>query len=266
MGSSPSIKQLEEKQTEFDNYRKKLQSELSAETTKTVESMEAEVKKYYSENGWKGEAYLAGRSYDFMQASEWSLANVKAILESVSKAMLGQQSNPPSGVTITPTEEAKAALKEMENMELYLVGKAFQIIAGVIESFGSATEVKFKSETIHKPLGNGFHLFLAVSQNSYRSKDFLNNESIYEYLYIYQVRFSHEEALEQAEISLTELYENEIAVFKGRIEHVLKSFEKEELTPKQYKGLQAEYEELIERSEGLLKKLGPSKTAALVRA
>jgi hypothetical protein len=266
MGSSPSIKQLQEKQAEFDNYRKKLQTELSAETTKTVESMEAEVKKYYSENSWKGDAYMAGRSYDFMQASEWSLANVKAILESISKAMLGQQSNPPSGVTITPSEAAKAALKGMENMELYLVGKAFQIIAGVIESFGSATEVKFKSETIHKPLGNGFHLFLAVSQNSYRSKDFLNNESIYEYLYIYQVRFSHEEALEQAEISLTELYENEITVFKERIERILKSFEKEEVTPKQYKEFHAEYQEMIKSSEALLKQLGPKDAAALVRA
>jgi hypothetical protein len=109
-------------------------------------------------------------------------------------------------------------------------------------------------------------LFLAVSQNSYRSKDFLNNESIYEYLYIYQVRFSHEEALEQAEISLTELYENEIAVFKARIERSLTAFEKEELTPRQYKDFQTEYEEMIERSEALLKKLGPAHSAALVRA
>lgn len=266
MGSSPSIKELQEKQTEFDDYLKQLQTNLSAETTKTVESMEAEVKKYYSENGWKGDGYLAGRSYDFMQASQWSLANVKTVIEAVSKAMLGQQSDPPSGVTIAPTEEVKGALKAMANLELYLVGKAFQIIAGVIESFGSASEVKFKSETIHKPLGNGFHLFLAVSQNSYRSKEFLKNESIYEYLYVYQIRFSHEEALEQAEISLTELYENEIEVFKEKIKVILQAFEKDELTSKQYKNLHKEYEELVEETEGFLKNLGASSAAALVRA
>jgi hypothetical protein len=265
MGSSPSIKELQEKQAEFDAYRKKLQTELSAEASKTVAAVEEEVKKYYTENKWTGEAYLAGKSYDLMQAQEWSLANVKTILEGIAKVMLGQQKDPPAGVTITPAGEAMTALKAMENLELYLVGKAFQIVAGVIESFGSASELKFKAESEHKPLGNGFHLFVAVAQNSYRSHDFLNNEAIYEYLYVYQLRFSHGEALEQAEISLTELYENEITVFKKKIEGVLEQFNKGDLTPKQFRGLRNEYEELISESEVLLKKLGPAAKDTLVR-
>jgi hypothetical protein len=256
MGSSPSIKELQEKQAAFDVYRKKLETELAAEADKTVAAVGEEVKKYYTENGWKGDAFIAGKSYDFMQAHEWSMANVKTILEGIAKVMLGQQQNPPSGVTITPTEETTAALKGMENLELYLIGKAFQIIAGVIESFGSASELKLKAEGEHKPLGNGFHLFVAVAQNSYRSHDFFNNEAIYEYLYVYQLRFSHGEALKQAEISLTELYENEIAVFKKKIEGVLEQFNKGDLTPKQYRGFRNEYEELISESEVLLKKLG----------
>lgn len=263
MGSSPSIKQMEEKQTEFDSYRKKLQTELSAEATKTVEKMEAEVKQFYTENGWKGQAFLAGTSYDFMQQHEWSLANVKSVLEAICKAMLGQQANPPSGVTVTPVEEASQALKDMGNLELYLVGKAFQVIAGVIESFGSSSEVKFKGETAHKPLGNGFHLFLSVSQNSYRTREFFDNEAIYEYLYVYQLRFCHEEALQQAEIEMTELYEDEIAVYKKKSEEALAKFGEEKMSATVFGELKRIYSTLIAEAEALLKKLGAQKTAAL---
>ena len=85
------------------------------------------------------------------------------------------------------SEDVGKSLSEIENLELYIAAKAFQVLSGIIESFGSSSQVSFNSSYRSEPLGGGLHLFCTVVCDSYKSHDFFNNNEIYEYLYLYEI-------------------------------------------------------------------------------
>ena len=189
---------------------------------------------------------VSGQSAVFMQKSEWSMANVKKIIDAISSAVFGD-AKPPSGITIEKAGSVSKALGDMANLELYVAGKAFEVLSGIVMSFGSASSVQFHSAVKSEPLGNGLHLFAAVASNSYKSHDFFNNEEIYEYLYIFEVKYSVGEARQQAGQALTTLYEDAIATFKDSVEDLLSQMESGKITAEQFESQSQEINKLIDQ-------------------
>jgi hypothetical protein len=101
MGHSPSIKELQQKEDQFRTYLQKIQKELETRAAEYEDKMNAGIDKFYTQSNWKPESYISGRNIDFMQASSWSMDNIKAVIDAVAKVVVGG-GKPPEGVTITP--------------------------------------------------------------------------------------------------------------------------------------------------------------------
>ncbi len=254
VGRSPSIQDLENQEDAYRAYLKKLEQELSTRAQSSQADLDARVKAYYATNKYDSVDFISGKNSDFMQKADWSLANVKTIIDAISDAIFGGGS-PPSGVGIKKTAQTDAAIAEMADLEVYVAAKCFEVLSGIIESFGSASSVSFSENYKNEPLGNGLHLFAKVVCDSYKSTDFFNNEEIYEYLYIYYVKYSVEEAKTQAKIEVTKLYENQIATFVKKVDDLLSQLTDGTITPEQYQSSADMFQKLIDASRQKLDEL-----------
>lgn len=252
MGQSSSIQEVQ-KENEHRAYINKIEAELEAKAKKYGDDMDAKIKSFYTDNSYDQIDFISGRNTDFMQASEWSLANVRKIVESISKAVFGS-GNLPEGVEAN--KDVGKSIANAENIEAYVAGKCFEVLAGIIESFGSASSVSFNSSYKSEPLGSGMHLFVTVVCDSYKSSDFFNNQEIYQYLYIYEVKYSVGEAKAQGTMMLAKLYEDQIATFTDKVEQLLVQLENDKITVEQYDDFVEHYNSLINKAAAALEGLG----------
>lgn len=246
MGKSTSIKQLEQQEDEYRAYLQKIETELATSADKYDTTMQKDINDYYKDNNWTAQNFISGKNTDFMQQADWSMKNVKTIIDAVSSAVFGN-TKAPEGVTIEKAEEVGKAVAEMANWELYVAGKIFEVLSGIVESFGSASSVSFNSSYKSEKLGNGMHLFATVVCDSYKSTSFFENKEIYEYLYIYQVKYSAQEAEQDADLILTKLYEDAIQTFSDKVEDLLKKLETDEITGEQYSSQSEIFNHLIDQ-------------------
>lgn len=245
MGHSPSIQEMESKEDEYRAYINKIEAELEGKAKKYGDDMDAKIKAFYTDNNYDKTDFISGRNSDFMQAAEWSLSNVKKIIDAISKAVFGE-GKLPDGVQVN--KDAGKSLAEESDLEVYVAGKCFEVLSGIIESFGSASSVSFNSSYKSEPLGNGMRLFVTVVCDSYKSTSFFDNEEIYQYLYIYEVKYSVGEAQTQEKMTLTKLYEDQIVTFTDKVEQLLEKLENDQITPEQYNDLQETYNKLIAKA------------------
>ena len=87
MGHSRSVHDLQKQEDNFRAYLNKLQAELESRSDKYLEAMEKNINDFYKLNGFSSERFIYGKNADFMQKSEWSLKNVKHIIDSIAKAI-----------------------------------------------------------------------------------------------------------------------------------------------------------------------------------
>lgn len=248
MGHSPSIKELESKEDEYRAYITKIEQDLESKAKKYSDDMQDRIATYYKDNDYDKTDFISGRNADFMQASEWSLANVKKIIDSIAKAVFGGSGKAPEGTEVKKVDLGKS-IAELSDLEVYVAGKCFEVLGGIIESFGSSTTVSFNSSYKSQPLGNGMHLFATVVCDSYQSHSFFENQEIYQYLYIYEVKYSVGEAQTQAKVELTKLYEDQIVTFTQKVEDLLTQLQDDKITPEQYESNSEIYNTLIAASE-----------------
>lgn len=252
MGHSPTIQEMENKEDEYRNYINKIEAELEQKATKYGKEMEDKISDYYKNNDYDKTDFISGRNADFMQATDWSLTNVKKIIEAISKAVFGGSGRVPDGVEVASVPDLGKSIAELSNLEVYVAGKCFEVLGGIVESFGSSSSVSFNSSYKSQPLGNGLHLFATVVCDSYKSESFFENQEIYQYLYIYEVKYSTGEAQTQATQELTKLYEDQISTFTQKVENLLEQLQADKITPQQYSSSEAIYNELIAKSVAAL--------------
>lgn len=254
MGKSQNIAQLVQQNQSYQDYLQKLQDDLISKSKKYESDMKDALEKFYKDNNWEKEDFISGQNADFMQESDWSLDNVQSIISAIASSIFGNGKTP-DGVKVTEGGDASMAISDMASWETYIAGKCFEVLSGIIESFGSASSVQFSSSYKDEPLGNGFHLFVTVMCNSYKSKDFFDNQEIYEYLYLYEIKYSTGEAKQQANIGLTKLYEDQIAVLISMSEDLLKKLQKNEITLQQYQTTNSNLENAIQDAKNELNTL-----------
>src|SRR6218665_576369 len=252
MGHSPTIKEMESKEDEYRAYINKIEQELEAKAKKYGDDMESKIKAFYTDNNYEKTDFISGRNADFMQSAEWSLANVKKIIDAISKAVFGEGKLPDG---VQANKDLGKSIAQAADLEVYVAGKCFEVLGGIIESFGSASSVSFNSSFKSESLGNGLHLFATVVCDSYKSSSFFNTEEIYQYLYIYEVKYSVGEAQTQEKMTLTKLYEDQIATFTDKVEQLLEKLESDKITPEQYTDLQEVYNGLIGKAVAALEAL-----------
>lgn len=248
MGRSQSIAEMQAKEDEYRAYINKIENELEEKAKKHSDEMQAKIDSFYKDNDYDKTDFISGRNSDFMQASDWSLGNVQKIIESIAKAVLGGEGKVPSGVEVNKSIDLGKSVSNLTNLQSYVAGKCFEVLGGIVESFGSASSVSFNSSYKSQPLGNGMHLFATVVCDSYKSTSFFENQQIYQYLYIYEVKYSVGEAQTQAKMELTRLYEDQIATFTQKVHGFLDQLAADKITAEQYQSSVEIYSQLIANS------------------
>ncbi|SOD74210.1 hypothetical protein SAMN05892883_3391 [Jatrophihabitans sp. GAS493] len=266
MGMSPSIKQLEAKETEFRAYLSQLQTELATKSAAEAAKLKDKIAEFYDGNKYTdAKDLVSGMNYDFMHEAEFSLENMQGIIDAISKSVFAGGKSP-DGAKVSKDGAAAAATSlgpevgEMANLELYIAGQVFDVLSSVILSFGTSTTINFNTNLQSKPLGYGMQMFTAVAADSYQAQAFFDKEYIHEYLYLYDVRFSAQQAKAEMTQTLIELYEDQLAAFKAREEDLLDQLVKKTLTDAAYATANAIYDKLI---EAVKKKVDQLKVAAL---
>ena len=250
MGRSPSIQELAQKEKEFSDYLNNLEEQLRTRAKQYKDEMNATINKFYTDSNWSSTSYIGcDEKIDFVHSSEWSMEKVKEVINAIAKVIVGGSSKPPEGITITPPEKMGSGIAAMADLKQYVVGQAFNAIDNILSSFGSSTSTGFNSASKYLPVGNGLHLFLTVVSDSYQTQNFFNNEFIHQYIYIFQVKYSAEEAILQGNLQLTDLYENQIATFTKISKDILDQLSSGKITPEEYKSKTDSYLELIADSK-----------------
>lgn len=255
MGKSQSIKQMESKEDEYRDYLSKIQEQLNQRASLAEKDMDSRVDDFYKHNNYEMIDFISGKNSDFMQSSEWSLVNVKKIIDAISKAVFGASGSVPEGTEVTNKDKITSSIAEAENLQVYIAGKCFDVLSGIIESFGSASSVSYNSSYKEVALGNGLHLFAMVVADSYKSESFFDNQEIYQYLYIYKVFYSADEAKTEAKMEITGMYEDQIATFKNKVENLLQQLNDDKITPAQYESTYEIYQKMIDDSVAKLNQL-----------
>lgn len=255
MGKSPSIAKLEMQEDDFRAYIQKLEGEIAAKASKAKSELQKTISEFYSSNGYDdAKDFVSGSNYDFMQKSEFSLSNLKSIIDAISKAIFAGAAAP-SGADVNESsvEAASKALGaevgEIANLELYIAGKAFDVLSAVILSFGTTDTLSFSTSSKSESLGYGLQLFTTIASESYTSHSFFNNNEIYEYLYIYDVKFSEKQAKTEISQTLVQLYENEIATFVSKSDELLNELSQGTISPEAYDSASSIYQTLIDKAQ-----------------
>jgi hypothetical protein len=258
MGHSPTIADMESKEDAYRAYITKIEAELEAKAQQFGAAMQDKVTAYYKDNNYVPVDFVSGSNSDFMQASEWSLANVKKLIDAIAKSVFGGGATVPDGTDVKPLDLGKS-IDELSHLEAYVAAKCFEVVSGIVESFGSSSSVSFNASYQDQPLGNGLHLFATVVCDSYKSESFFNNQEIYQYLYLYEVKYAEGEAESQSREELTQLYEDQIATFTSKVEGFLTQLQTDKITPEQYSSSVAIYTDLIATSTAALAALREKK-------
>jgi hypothetical protein len=269
MGKAPSIDELAKSDSQFRGYLAQLEKELAEKSGAAQKQLQGEIDAFYKDSGFTdAQIVTSGQSYDFMQEQSFSLENLKTVIDSIAKAVFSG-AEPPEGADVdkaavdAATKALGPAIGEMANLELYIAGKVFDVLSNVLLSFGTSSEIKFSSTIESKPLGYGMQLFTAVSVDSYQSTAFFHNEFIYEYLYLYSVRFSLQQAKSEITRELVQLYEDQIVVFRHMEADLLAQLSSKKLTAVAYISAKAAYDQLIAETYAKSQQL---KAAALLAA
>jgi hypothetical protein len=256
MGRSRSIAELAAKQASFNEHLKKLESQLSQKAAGNDKALQDLITDTYKSGGWNHQLYLKGRKTEFMMSSDWSLDNIKRTIDAIGKAVFGNSKDLPNGINMeAETEKMGAAIKGMANLQIYMTSKVFDVLSGAIQSFGSSSSLTYNTQLITEPLGNGFRLFVAILADSSKSTGFFNSDSMSEYAFVFEVHFSVQEASQQALITITKLYEDQITAFVQKSEDLLSQLENDRLDPVQYQSLADVYQKMIEAARAKLKAL-----------
>lgn len=251
MGSSPSIDDLKAKNKEFQDYLDSIQQDLDAKTSAALKQMQADITNFYTTNNYTdAKIMVQGKNSEFMHEREFSLDNVKKVIDGISAAVFSNESAP-TGATVSKSTVADAekalgqAVGAMANLELYMAGKVLDVMSSVLLNFGKSSSVSYDSTTETKSLAYGIQMFTTVAASSYRSTSFFENEYINQYMFVYDVRFSVQQSKTEQTLGLVQLYSNELAAYERKLDDLIAQLVDGSLTPENYSSAKAMYTKLI---------------------
>lgn len=272
MGHSPSIEELQAKDDQFRKYLSTLEADLDQKASAAAEKMRTEVDTFYSDNAYHdAKAFVSGQNTDFLHEKEFSLENLKKVVDGISAAVFAGAAVPPGATTNKDgVQAADAALGStvgaMSNLELYIAGKVFEVLSNVVLSFGTGSSVTYTSSTKSASLGFGLQMFTSVAASSYQSHSFFTNEYISQYLYMYEVRFSVAQAQTEAKMGLVQAYENQLTNFEQLLDKLGDSLTKGDIDLNAYAKTADQLQELIDRFQEKIDSLKSVARKAMVMA
>ncbi|MBD1945428.1 hypothetical protein H6F50_24280 [Coleofasciculus sp. FACHB-712] len=201
MGKSNTIDQQAKLNADFQKYINDQTTALDTMTTKAQGEIQTTIDTYYKKGNWKDAAPLIQGKYEHLTTeSEWSLDNVSKMIEALRGAIFGAPA--PAGSTApAQSSDLAANVQKMSDMTLLITSAAFNAIQGIMATFTSGTQTSVQQDFATKELAPGLTLFVCVIENQYHRSDFLNNNTILQTGYVFDTRFSIEQAGELAKFN-----------------------------------------------------------------
>ncbi len=219
MGQSKSIADLK---TQGDEAKKFL-SGLADDAQKEADFGKGELDKLktqkYGANPDDSVSMFYSNRADSTVMSEWSLDNVKKIVDATSAALFGK---PPAVSTDAPAIAIPAGVAGMANLELYIASQALSLISGILDAFTSTSAGKTLRKGDYRDIAPGITLFTWVSEMTYESSQFFTNDFVSQNVYVFEAKFSAKEALAYSKTLDAGLYEDQKAAFRTRMEAIVK--------------------------------------------
>jgi len=221
MGKSQSIQDLQAQDNQFAAYIQGIEKQLNEQ----ADAMDSHIKQQIDDwktNSSDARVIVTGRNLDFVHEASFSLEKLQNILGTISSAVFAGTGAPP-GTKVDDAAQKQveetlgSAVQQTAAMELFIAGKVFDVLGNIIYNFGSSTTTTFNSSITNEALGLGLQMFVGVGEQTYNSQSFFHNESIFEYVYTYQVYYSLKQLQQEAEQGIANGLANQIAKFEDRM-------------------------------------------------
>ncbi|MCU0541243.1 MAG: hypothetical protein MUE44_03540 [Oscillatoriaceae cyanobacterium Prado104] len=194
MGRSNTIDEQAKVNAEFQKYIDEQTANLDRMALEAKTQIAATIDSYYREAKCTDAAPLIQGSYQHLAtASEWSLDSLSKMIDSLKNSIFGAPA--PEGTTATPqSSELAKNVAHLSEMNLLIMGAAFNAIQGIMAGFSASTQTGVKKDFATKQLAPGLTLFLCVIDNQYFRASFTRNDTILQTAYIFDTRFSIQQA------------------------------------------------------------------------
>ncbi|MBN3135939.1 hypothetical protein [Pectobacterium punjabense] len=273
MGRSKSLEKMLAEEKRNKERLDEISRDLEAQLKGADEELRQYAKNFYQNDGrnWDYNEYISGKQSDFQLEDSWSLGNLSEIINKISNAVVGtvtgQITNVPEGTTVSPdAKEINKSGNLTDDTRLLVATNCFNLLSGIVNSFGSISKVQVHTASSTIPIGQGLRIFASVATNVSQQRSFFNNKILCTYRYVYFVSYSVDEFHEQAERTLVAQYERTLnALNKASIQNDDK-FSNGSIDLDQYletaDKLEARTLEVIRKIEQLKKKDGDLKGIA----
>ena len=220
MGKSKSIEEFEKEDKKNREYLSQIGEELSDDLGDVYEKLNIQSEIFYkSEHStpWESDLYIAGEQFDYQSVKEWSLASVQTMINKISEAVIGtvvgEETNLPEGTTTAKdTNEINRKADMTKDKRLLVAVNCFNLLSGIVGSFGNAGAVGVQQAYQTAPIGGGLRIFGTVGTKSFQRSSFFKNEIICTYQFSYVVKFSLQEFRLQAEMGLIDQYQRTLNI------------------------------------------------------
>lgn len=238
MGKSKSVEKLLAESKKNQEKLKEIEADLELEMGNSVEFLNEEAENFYKQNNWTYKNYLNGAQFDFQTTSTWSLNNLSEIINKIAESVIGTVTGKvevPEGTSVdddvTDINEEGGITKDRR---LLIASNTFNLLSGLVRSFGSTSTIQIKSANNTIPIGQGLRIFAKVSTKVTKEKSFFNDNTMCSYIFSYKVAYSLDEFSQEAEQALVSQLQADLDALHIASEENLKQYKNKEIDIKQY--------------------------------
>ncbi|MEP7731452.1 hypothetical protein [Marinomonas primoryensis] len=240
MGKSKSIEQQIKEDKLNQGYIDEITIKLNEQTKKSNEEIDEKIKMFYGSNrDWDNSLYIEGSQSDYQLESTWNLDSVSNIINSIAEAVIGtvvgEHTKLPEGTEVSSNaNEITEKANLTKDTRLLVAANCFNLLSGLVNSFGSAQSLQINSASSNIPIGQGLRIFATVATRSSQSKSFFENQIVNSYMFIYKVVYSLDEFKQQAEQTLVAQYDRTLNALNIASERNFDNYFNEKITIQQY--------------------------------
>ncbi|NWH08950.1 MAG: hypothetical protein HXY22_09965 [Alphaproteobacteria bacterium] len=249
------------KEKQFSDWIAARKADLEQSATDLGGVQAKQIDAFFAKSGWNDSIVcVQGANADFQHESEFTLKNLKAIIDAIGGALFSSGSSVPGAKTdadagkkaVQAAVTMGGAAADAATVGLYIAGKVFDILSGVLMSFDASTKLAYTHSYKSESLGYGMTLFCTVAAESYQSQSFFNDEYIFQYLFLYEVRFSVLQAQSEGKQDLVRQYENALAAFETRLNDLDGKVQAGKLSAAEYVDQSKAWNDLIDATQAKL--------------
>lgn len=214
MGRSRSLEKMLAEEKRNKERLDEISRDLDSQLKDADQALRQQAKSFYQNDGrnWTYSEYLSGQQSDFQLEDSWSLDNLSSIIDKISSAVVGTVTgnitNVPEGTSVAPGAEKINKTGDLTtDTRLLVATNCFNLLSGIVNSFGSISKVQVHTGSSTIPIGQGLRIFATVATNVSQQRSFFSNKILCTYRYAYFVPYSIDEFHQQAERTLVAQYE-----------------------------------------------------------